>query len=182
MIMMKQRLSILVIATIIISALSSDAFAAVGRDPYTYFFHDTFGDFSEELARAKDEGKEGILVFFELDECPFCHRMKQTVLNQPEVQEYFRKHFLNFAVDIEGDVEITDFRGNARTQKEWSTKVNRVRATPVFAIYNLEGKQVVRYTGATTGIEEFMWLGEYYVSGEYKNMRFTKYKRMKKKQ
>ncbi|MGD8559497.1 MAG: thioredoxin fold domain-containing protein, partial [Gammaproteobacteria bacterium] len=161
--MMKQRLSILVIATIIISALSSDAFAAVGRDPYTYFFHDTFGDFSEELARAKDEGKEGILVFFELDECPFCHRMKQTVLNQPEVQEYFRKHFLNFAVDIEGDVEITDFRGNARTQKEWSTKVNRVRATPVFAIYNLEGKQVVRYTGATTGIEEFMWLGEYYV-------------------
>lgn len=177
-----KRLPLFVFLTFVLSALASDALASVGRDPYTYFFNDTFGDFTEELAKAKQEDKSGILIFFELDECPFCHRMKETVLNQPEVQKYFRKHFLNFAVDIEGDVEITDFKGNVRTQKNWSTKVNRVRATPVFAIYNLEGKQVVRYTGATTGVQEFMWLGEYYVSGEYKNMRFTKYKRMKKKQ
>jgi len=156
--------------------------AAAGKDPYTHFFNETWGDFSEEIANAKEQGKAGVLLFFEMDECPFCHRMKHTVLNQPEVQEYFRKHFLNFAVDIEGDVEITDFEGNSLTQKEFATKINRVRATPVFAFYDLEAKQVVRYTGATRGVEEFLWLGEFFVNGEYKNMRFTKYKRLKKKQ
>lgn len=177
-----RRQSLLVITILLIIAAFNVASADTGRDPYSYFFNETWGNFAEELAKAKEQGKSGVLIFFEMDECPFCHRMKQTVLNQPEVQEYFREHFLNFAVDIEGDLEITDFEGNNYTQKEFSTKVNRVRATPVFGFYDLNGKQVVRYTGATTGVEEFMWLGEYFVSGEYKNMRFTKYKRMKKKQ
>ncbi|WP_455367051.1 thioredoxin family protein [Kaarinaea lacus] len=179
--MTMKRVSILVL-TILLMLLANQVPASVGRDPYVYFFNESWGDFSEELAKAKAEGKAGVLLFFEMDECPFCHRMKQTVLNQPEVQEYFRKHLLSFSVDIEGDVEITDFEGNTLRQKEFATKINRVRATPVFAFYDLEGKQVVRYTGATTGIEEFLWLGEYFVSGEYKNTKFTAYKRMKRKQ
>jgi len=175
-----KRVLVLVL-TLLLILLANQAFASAGRDPYVHFFNESWGDFSEELAKAKEQGKAGVLLFFEMDECPFCHRMKQTVLNQPEVQEYFRQHFLSFAVDIEGDVEITDFEGNSLTQKEFATKINRVRATPVFAFYDLEGKQVVRYTGATTGIEEFMWLGEFFVNGEYKNTKFTAYKRMKKK-
>lgn len=54
------------------------------------FFDTTFGDFTEELQLAEEEGKKGILIFFEMDECPFCHRMKTTVLNQPDVIEYFK--------------------------------------------------------------------------------------------
>lgn len=158
---------------------AGQAQAATGRDPYTYFFNETWGDFSEELKKAKAEGKKGILLFFEMDECPFCHRMKTTVLNQPEVQRYFRQHFLNFSVDIEGDVEITSFNGESMSQKDFSFKINRVRATPVFAFYDLQGEQVVRYTGATSSIEEFMWLGEYMEKGLYKKMRFTKFKRQK---
>ena len=160
---------------------TANAFAAGGRDPYKFFFNETFGNLQEELQRAKDEGKKGVLIFFEMDDCPFCHRMKETVLNQPGVQEYFRKYFINIDVDIEGDLEITDFQGQSMTQKHFATKVNRVRATPVFAIYDLSGKQVVRYTGATSSVDEFMWLGEYYTSGDYQKMRFTKYKREKKK-
>jgi len=156
--------------------------AAAGRDPYTYFFNETWGDFSEELERARAEGKQGILLFFELDECPYCHRMKRTVLNQPEVQAYYREHFLNFSVDIEGDVQMVDFQGNDISQKDFSFKVNRVRATPVFAFYDLDGKPIVRYTGATSGVQEFLWLGEFVVNGRYKDVRFTKYKRQKRRQ
>lgn len=152
-----------------------------GRDPYTYFFNETWGQFPEELEKARAEGKQGILLFFELDECPFCHRMKTTVLNQPEVQAFFREHFLNFAIDIEGDVEMTDFNGKLTTQKTFSEKDNRVRATPVFAFYDLQGKQIVRYTGATSGVDEFLLLGEFVAQGIYKEMPFTKYKRMKAK-
>lgn len=156
--------------------------ADVGRDPYQFFFHETFGNYQDELAKARAQGKKGILVFFELDDCPFCHRMKETVLNQPKVQEYFRENFLLFAMDIKGDLEITDFEGTARSQKDWAFAVNRVRATPVFQFFDLDGKPTARYTGATSGVEEFLWLGEYVVAGTYaeKDMSFTKYKRAKR--
>ncbi|TNF34308.1 MAG: thioredoxin [Gammaproteobacteria bacterium] len=145
------------------------------------FFNDTFGDFSEELNTARDQGKQAIFIMFEMDECPFCHRMKTTILNQPDVIEYYRKNFLTFHVDIEGDVEITDFDGTPTTQKDFSFKKHRVRATPVLAFFDLQGERIVRYTGATSSKEEFMLLGEFVASGKYKEMNFIKYKREKQK-
>ena len=156
------------------------SFAATD-DLYSTFFDQSLGDFSEELQEAESQGKKGILLFFEMDECPFCHRMKTTVLNQPDVQAYFKKHFLIFPVDIEGDVEITDFDGNPITMKDFSFKHNRVRATPVFAFFDLKGNRIMRYTGPTSSVEEFMWLGEFVVDGHYKKTKFTKFKREKRK-
>jgi len=165
----------------------SMAWAAVPKDPYEFFFDQNLGDLQEELEIAREEGKKGVFVFFEMDECPFCKRMKNTVLNQQDVQKYFKENFLSLVIDIEGDVEIVDFKGEETTQKMFATD-NRVRATPVMAFYDLEANQVVRYTGATSGVAEFMWLAEYYEKGVYKlkdkngrPIRFSKYKRLKKK-
>ena len=175
------RLSRLIVLIALLFFIST-ANALTGRDPYVHFFNESWGNFQEELDKAKEEGKKGIFLFFEMDECPWCQRMKATVLNQPEVQEYFRKYFLNFSVDIEGDLEIVDFKGDTHTQKEFAEKINRVRATPVMAFYDLEGKQVVRFTGAASSVDEFMWLAEYYLDGHYKKTNFTKYKRQKKQE
>jgi len=160
--------------------------ASTPRDPYEFFFEQSLGDLTEELEIAREEGKQGLFVFFEMDECPFCHRMKQTVLNQPEVQEYFKKNFHSLTIDIEGDIDIVDFEGSDTTQKEFARK-NRVRATPMLAFYDLEGNRIFKYVGATSGMQEFMWMGEYIVNQVYlqkddsgRNIRFARYKRMKK--
>jgi thioredoxin-related protein len=145
------------------------------------FFDQHLGDFSEELENARDENKKGVLVFFEMDECPFCFRMKTTVLNQPEVIEYYKKHFLIFPVDIEGSVELIDFQGKQALEKDFAFKQNRVRATPVFAFFDLTGKRVARYTGPTSGAEEFLWLGQFVVNEEYKKTNFIRYKRAQRK-
>ena len=157
--------------------LARTAKADVPRDPDQYLFDQSLGDFQEELAQARDQGKQGVMLFFEMDECPFCHRMKETILNQPKVQDYFKANFLIFKVDIEGDIPITDFQGNATTEKEFAFREHRVRATPVFLFFDLEGKQVARYTGATADQQEFMWLGQYVVDAVYKEMPFAKFKR-----
>jgi thioredoxin-related protein len=159
------------------------ALATTPRDPEQYFFDQTFGDFSEELDNAREQGKKGILLMFEMDECPFCHRMKTSVLNQPEVQDYFRKHFLIFSVDIEGDIEIMDFQGNPMTMKDFSLKQFRVRATPVFQFIGLDGKPVKRgrYTGATKDAAEFLLLGKYIVEDAWKETSFSRYKRQARK-
>ena len=95
-------------------ALFTTAAGAVEtRDPETYFFNQTFGDFSEELENAREQGKKGILIMFEMEECPFCHRMKQRVLNRKDVQDYFREHFLIFSVDIVGGHRDHGFQGQS---------------------------------------------------------------------
>lgn len=149
------------------------------RDPGQHFFNESFWDFTEELENARKAGKQGILVMFEMDECPFCHRMKTTVLNQPDVQDYFREHFLIFPVDIEGDVEVVDFKGKTTTMKDFAFEQYRVRATPVFAFYDLDGEYIkrARFTGATRDKDEFLLLGRYVVEGAYKKQSFTRYKR-----
>ncbi len=157
--------------------LSSSVFAATPRDADNYFFDQTLGDFREELAAAREQGKQGIFIFFEMDECPFCHRMRDTVLNQPDVQDYYKAHFLNFTVDIEGDIGITDFHGNSVTEKDFAFREHRVRATPVLMFFDLDGKAVARHTGPTADAREFRWLGEYVVDGTYQTQSFTQYKR-----
>ncbi|MEZ5541829.1 MAG: thioredoxin family protein [Pseudomonadota bacterium] len=152
------------------------------RDPAEYFFQETFGDFREELELARSEGKQGILLFFEQEECPFCHRMKTTVLNRSEVQDYFREHFRIFSVDIEGDLEITDFSGAHTTQKDFAFKQFNVRATPVFAFFDLDGKLIARHTGPTSDAREFLWLGEYVIDGHYRTESFTAFKRERRRQ
>ncbi len=183
--MLKRYLTAIFFSFVLVVGVSS---ASTPRDPYQHFFQQSLGDFTEELEIAREEGKKGLFLFFEMDECPFCHRMKNTVLNQSDVQDQFNANFHSLTVDIEGDIEIVDFDGDEITQKQFARK-NRVRATPVMAFYDLEGNQVFKYTGATSGREEFMWLAEYFVEGIYKHkdkngrkISFTRYKRLKLKQ
>ena len=139
------------------------------------FFDSNLGDFKTELASARKEGKIGILLMYELEDCPFCHRMRATILNQPDVQSYFHKNFLIFSVDIKGDNPLVDFAGQTTTEKKFAAE-QRVRATPVFGFYDLEGKQMTRFTGAAKDVNEFMQLGRYVVEGGWKSMPFAKYK------
>jgi len=167
----------------VFSLLFSNAIQADSvRDTEKYFFDESWGNFKEELSNAKEQNKKGILIFFEMDECPFCFYMKNNVLNRSAVQDYYHKNFRIFSVDIEGDLEVVNMKGKPMRQKDFAFKENRVRATPVIAFFNLDGKRVFRHTGKTAGVEEFMWMGQYVAEGVYKDMSFTRYKRMMRKQ
>ncbi|MEN8167228.1 MAG: thioredoxin family protein [Pseudomonadota bacterium] len=172
------RRLLLLTGLLLIGTLSQSA----TRDPDDYFFDQSLGDFREELETAREEGKKGILIMFEMEECPFCHRMKTRVLNQIEVQDYFKANFLIFSVDIEGGIMITDFQGEEMSQKDFAFKQFRVRATPVFGFFDLTGKLTARYTGATSDSREFLWLGEFVVDGHYEKTNFSRFKRQKKKE
>lgn len=141
------------------------------------FFDETFGNLQDELATAKEQDKQGIFLFFEMEECPFCDRMKKTIMVKPEVIAYFKTHFLTYKIDIEGANTLIDFDGTEGTSQSISEKKYRVRATPVMMFFDLEGNPIVRYTGPTKTDEEFMLLGKFVVEGIYKEMSFTKYKR-----
>lgn len=148
---------------------------AAARDVDQFFFDQKLGDFKAELATAKKAGKQGVLLMFEQEDCPWCHRMKTTVLNQAEVQDYYKAHFLIFPMDIKGDTTMVDFKGRETTEKAFSAE-NRVRATPVFGFFDLDGNLVFRWTGVTKDAAEFLLLGRYVAEGAYKKQSFAVFK------
>jgi len=82
---------------------------------------------------------------------------------------------------VEGDNLIVDFDGNEIAEKDFALRHNRIRATPVFLFLDLNGKRVMRYTGATKNKEEFMLLGEFVHDKHYETTNFIKFKRNYKK-
>ncbi|MBT9569494.1 MAG: thioredoxin family protein [Thiobacillus sp.] len=148
------------------------------RDPASFFFQPKFGDLRADLKEAKKQGKKGIFLFFEQDACPFCERMKTTILNQSDVQDAFRANFLLYPIDVNGDTELTDFEGKSTTEKDFAFQ-HRVRATPTLLFFDLDGKLVARHTGPTKDKAELLLLGRYVTEGAYASQHFTKYKQGK---
>lgn len=143
------------------------------------FFDLTFGNLSEELVAAKAAHKQGIVLFFEMENCPFCQRMRQTVFAHPEVQAFYQTYFKRFSIDILSDVAITDFSGKEMTSKAFSQQQNRIRATPVTIFFNLDGEPLYRYSGLIADPRTFIWLGEYVLNGVYETQQFVDFKKQK---
>jgi thioredoxin-related protein len=152
------------------------------RDPMEYFFNQSFNNLQEELEIVDDEKKAGIFIMYSDKDCPWCMKMKTTIMNRVDVQNYYREHFRNLTIDIRGDTLMTDFDGNEVSEKDFAFKQHRVRATPVFMFFDTSGKAVMRLTGIVRDAREFLWLGEFVVSGEYQKTNFTKYKRNREEQ
>jgi len=167
-------LRILAFVGLLMTAVSS---FAETRDVYQHFFDQKLGDFRSELEVANKEGKKGVLLMFEQADCPWCHRMKETVLNQSEVQDYYKRHFLIYLVDIKNDLAMVDFKGKDTTEKAFSAE-HRVRATPVFLFFGLDGDPMYRFTGVAKDPKEFLLLGRYVVEGTYKTQPFNVYKKV----
>lgn len=148
------------------------------RDPGSFFFQPKFGDLQADLQEAKKQGKKGVFLFFEQDACPFCERMKATILNQSDVQDAFRAQFLLYPIDVNGNTEMTDFQGKPTTEKDFAF-LHRVRATPTLLFFDLDGKLVARHTGPTKDKAEFLLLEKFVTEGAYATQPFTKYKQGK---
>lgn len=153
---------------------ATTAFAEM-RDVQNYFFQPKLGDFKAELDTARQTGKSGVLLMFVQEDCPFCARMESTILSKSEVQDYYRKNFLIFEMDVRGDTPMTDFKGVNTTEKDFALK-NRARATPTFIFFNNNGEPITRFTGPTKDAAEFLLLGHYVVDGAYKAQPFSAYK------
>ena len=141
------------------------------------FFDHSFGDLMEEGVTAREEGKVGVLLMFETEDCPWCKRMKEQVLNRARVQDLYRDNFRILSLNTEGGTMITAFDGNELLEKDFALKYNRIRATPVFVFFDPDGNLLTRYTGAVKNIEEFVLLAEYVIGGHYKDTRFNNFKR-----
>ena len=152
---------------ILLPALAiAGAAADATRDPDAYFFTQTFGDLREEAATAREAGKLGMLLFFEADACPYCQKMRRQVLSSPAVQAWFAPRFVSIAVDIHGDVELTDFDGISLPSKVFADH-RKVFLTPVVSFISLDGGEIYRHVGMIKTPDEMLLLGKYIEGKHY---------------
>ena len=163
-------------AFFLLLAVSVGAIASEGdmRDPRMFFFAQSFGDLPEELQVAKDQGKQGLLLFFEAEGCPYCLGMLKRVFSQKHVQDWYQERFLSIAIDIHGDVEIKDFDGITLPSKVFAQH-RQVYMTPLMAFIDLDGNEIYRHLGMVKSPEEFLMMGEYIGGGHYFNTEFKVY-------
>ena len=175
---MKAALAGFLLALPLISAAGSPGDELQTRNARQYFFTPTFGDLPEEMQVARDEGKLGMLLFFEAESCPYCQHMVHKVFSQPRVQEWFGERFVSIAVDIHGDVELTDFDGITLPSKVFSDH-RRIFLTPVLAFIDLDGNEIYRHLGMIKTADELLLLGEYVAGNNHHRMEYKTYARQR---
>jgi len=158
-----------------VAALVPASASAERVDPETFYQVAAFGDFQANLDQALGNDKEGILVYFFQDQCPFCHKMEQEVFTQPIVHDFFHKYFDVYKVNIKGNKDFVDVDGDRVSQVKFAVQ-NRARATPTLIIFGEGGKELVRFVTNPT-LEEMLAMGKYVVDGAYKQDKdFFNYK------
>lgn len=170
--------SLLFAGLVLAFALPASAAQGVStREASTHFFEANTGDLKAELADARSAGKKAVLLVYEQEGCPACLFMHQNVLNRVEVQNLYRRHFVSFAIDIHGAVPLKDFSGQDITEKAMATRA-RVRGTPSFIFHDLDGREIVRITGAVRDVDEFRLLAGFVAGGHYKTRTFNEHKQL----
>lgn len=139
------------------------------------FFQPSFGDFHEELATAKAQGKQGLLLVFEQDGCPYCRRLREQVLSRQDVQQWYRQHFIAITVDVLGALAVTDVNGDAMDERALARRY-AVRATPTLVFIDTAGRTVLRHAGAPRDAEAFLLLGRYVADGAVNSMTLDQYR------
>lgn len=87
----------------------------------TDWMRTTFMDLREDLADANAEGKR-LLLLIEQRGCIYCRKMHEEVFPTPEIDAYIRENYFVVQVNMFGDVEMTDFDGEALSERDMIMK------------------------------------------------------------
>jgi thioredoxin-related protein len=129
----------LVAGTISISAYASDKPLLPAIEPdeggmyQQPWFHESFLDLAEDVAEAKAEGKQ-VVIMWEQRGCPYCREMHNVNLRVPEIVDYIKANFTVIQLNLWGDREVTDFDGEVTTEKKLARKY-RVQFTPTLQFF-----------------------------------------------
>ena len=85
------------------------------------WMRDTFKDLSEDLEEANSEGKR-LAVIIEQRNCMYCKKMHETVFSDPDIFSYLMDNFFVVQINMFGNVEVTDFNGEAFEERDIVSK------------------------------------------------------------
>ena len=80
------------------------------------WMRETFKDLAEDLEEANSEGKR-LAIIIEQQNCMYCKKMHETVFSDPDIFSYLMDNFFVVQINMFGNVEVTDFNGEALEER-----------------------------------------------------------------
>jgi thioredoxin-related protein len=137
------------------------------------WFKESFLEIDEDIAEAKENGKH-IILFLDLQGCPYCTKMLDTsFFANNDTSKFIQKHFDVININIKGSREITWSEDEVFTEKELAQKLN-VQYSPTVLFLDYDKNVVVRLNGYRSP-KNFKNILEYVNGKHYKNMKVSEY-------
>ena len=136
------------------------------------WFKESFLEIQDDVDEATEANKH-VLLFFQLNGCPYCDRMLREAFESDPLMSYIQAHFDVIAINVRGDREIAFNEEVSVTEKELSETL-KVRATPGILFLNADNKPVVRVDGYRSP-ERFEHILRYVSSKAYESQKLSSY-------
>jgi len=136
------------------------------------WFKESFLEIADDVREAAEEGRH-VLLFFQLNGCPYCDRMLTESFETDPLTSYIQEHFDVIAINVRGDRQIAFNAEYSATEKELSEKLN-VWATPGIIFLNSDNKPVVRVDGYRAP-ERFALILRFVATKAYEKQKLTAY-------
>ncbi len=140
---------------------------------YPKWFKQSFLALDEDLQEAIAKGKDGIIVYFGQQRCPYCKKLMDINFQQDEIVEYTRKHFDVIPIDIWSPEEVTTPDGRDMTERDYAVALN-TNFTPSLVFYDKDARIALRLRGYYPPYQHQAAL-EYVADGHYRKETFASY-------
>ncbi|MGB8144853.1 MAG: thioredoxin family protein, partial [Chromatiaceae bacterium] len=137
---MKIRRALVVPHLLLLCLVSAPLLAAMPT-----WFKDSFLYLGEEVANAAAEGKR-VALYFHQEECPYCQRMLEVNFSQRDIVAKTQAQFNVIAINIWGDLEVTDLAGKVSSEKDFA-RDQKVQFTPTILFLDEQGAVTFRLNG-----------------------------------
>ena len=132
---------------------------------YPAWFKDTpFFELEEDLAKARSDGKHGLMLLLTSEGCSYCDVFIRKSLGDPVIVSMVKKHFDSVGMDIFSDTDMVDPGGKEMSVKEFARREG-AEFSPTLLFYGKGGKRVLRVTGFQSPERFKKILG--YVTGQH---------------
>lgn len=136
------------------------------------WFKESFLEIAEDVEEASEKGKH-VLLFFQLNGCPYCDRMLSESFEADPLKSYIQEHFDVIAINVRGDREIAFNEELSVTEKALSQHLN-VWATPGMIFLGKGNKRVLRVDGYRAP-ERFAHILSYVAERAYTTQKLSAY-------
>ena len=119
----------------------------------------------------KKEGKQ-TMIFFHMNHCSYCERMKNQTLQDEDIKESIKKHFLLIDINISNQYRII-FNNKTYTTKKFTDELD-VAFFPTILFLDTENEITYKARGYRT-IEKFEHILNYMRTKSYEEMSFFEY-------
>jgi thioredoxin-related protein len=136
------------------------------------WFKESFLEIADDVDDATDAGKH-VLLFFQLNDCPYCDRMLEEGFESEPLRSYIQQHFDSIAINVRGDRDIAFNEEISVSEKELS-EILKVAATPAILFLDQDNKTVVRVNGYRAP-ERFRQVLEFVATKSYQTTKLGDY-------